>query len=884
MASAKFGPGYNLTLPQLISAIASSINAGSSGVTASVNGNVITLTATNIGANSNYQLSTAVTWDNHFTNPSFTATRSGPNLTGGSEATLGNTPLVTQYAYDALNNLLCAVQKGTDTTAFTTCAAASSTWRPRSFVYDSLSRLTSATNPESGNITYQYDPNGNVSSKIAPLPNVSSGTVATNYQYDVLNRLTGKTYNGMTMPTIQFVYDGTAPPTGCLSLTDSFPIGRRTSMCDGSGSTAWSHDKMGRVSAQSQNQTGGGINITAGVSYAYNLDGSVQLVTYPSSRTLSYSYSQGSNSAGRMISVSDSTGPINYVTQATYAPLDGLTSSLYGVATGFAGIATSNSYNNRMQPVVLSAANPSQTIFSLSYGYGSNPGRDNGNVQQIANGVRSDATASVAFTYDFLNRISQANTTTTGQNCWGETYAIDAWGNLIGISGVSNMTGCNTEGPTIAANTNNQITGWCYDGAGNLLDMGGCAPLAHSFVYDAEGQLQSPPVANSSTAIAYTYYYDGDGNRVQKCDANPCTGTGATGSLYWRGMGGEVLAESSRTGAMQEEYVYFNGQRVARRDVVTGKVHYYFSDHLGSARVIAAASNGAVEQQMDFYPYGGIAYTSGADPNHYKFTGKERDSESGLDNFGARYYGSSLGRFMQTDPIWVKADRMLDPQRLNLYSYVRNNPLTLTDPSGMDVTMRTCNGPTVSWCFAQVQNGLKKEDRSHVHLVKGDDKNGFKKGVYGISVDADYKGSPGNFSTLQKLANDHSGTANIDVLKSTDSFNVRVNLSYNAETGFGNLTTMSLNPGEPGYGNSFAGYTYFPPGQNSPQPFSADDDTDVVANISGGDLAATIHHELRHVLLGDFGRTGNNAKHGLPEVEKQTKEAEKEAIRNEEEQ
>ena len=124
-----------------------------------------------------------------------------------------------------------------------------------------------------------------------------------------------------------------------------------------------------------------------------------------------------------------------------------------------------------------------------------------------------------------------------------------------------------------------------------------------------------------------------------------------------------------------------------------------------------------------------VAYTSGSDPNHYKFTGKERDSESGLDNFGARYYGSSLGRFMQTDPIWVKADRMFDPQRLNLYSYVRNNPLKLTDPSGMDVVLRTCSGSsTMTQCFNQVQNGLKKEDRSHVHLVEGDGKNGFKKG------------------------------------------------------------------------------------------------------------------------------------------------------------
>jgi RHS repeat-associated protein len=75
-----------------------------------------------------------------------------------------------------------------------------------------------------------------------------------------------------------------------------------------------------------------------------------------------------------------------------------------------------------------------------------------------------------------------------------------------------------------------------------------------------------------------------------------------------------------------------------------------------------------------------------------KFTGKERDSESGLDNFGARYMGSSLGRFMSPDPIYIEEQRMFDPQLLNLYSYVRNNPLNLTDPSGMLVDVNCTQG------------------------------------------------------------------------------------------------------------------------------------------------------------------------------------------------
>jgi RHS repeat-associated protein len=64
-----------------------------------------------------------------------------------------------------------------------------------------------------------------------------------------------------------------------------------------------------------------------------------------------------------------------------------------------------------------------------------------------------------------------------------------------------------------------------------------------------------------------------------------------------------------------------------------------------------------------------------------RYTGKERDSESGLDMFGARYYGSSLGRFMTPDPLHIMKQKLVDPQQRNMYSYVRNNPLRFTDPT-----------------------------------------------------------------------------------------------------------------------------------------------------------------------------------------------------------
>jgi len=135
----------------------------------------------------------------------------------------------TDYQYNTRGDLICAVQKGTDTGTFTGCATAPATWRPRSFTYDFLSRLTSATNPESGTISYTYDANGNVLTKVAPTPNKILAdtnaplTVTTTYSYDALNRLTQKSYSDSTTPTVKYGYDGVAL-SGCTtapqSLTD----------------------------------------------------------------------------------------------------------------------------------------------------------------------------------------------------------------------------------------------------------------------------------------------------------------------------------------------------------------------------------------------------------------------------------------------------------------------------------------------------------------------------------------------------------------------------------------------------------------------------------------------------------------------------------------
>ncbi len=163
--------------------------------------------------------------------------------------------------------------------------------------------------------------------------------------------------------------------------------------------------------------------------------------------------------------------------------------------------------------------------------------------------------------------------------------------------------------------------------------------------------------------------------------------TGAALKRYWLGNG-NVLAEADGAGNLTAEYIYFGSKRIARIDLPANNVHYYLSDHLGSSTKIIS-STGVVEEESDYTAFG-TELPGSSGTNRYKFTGKERDTESGLDFFEARYYGSNMGRFMSPDPMGGHYE---DPQTLNRYSYVRNNPINLTDPTGLDFWLQ-CKGNT----------------------------------------------------------------------------------------------------------------------------------------------------------------------------------------------
>jgi RHS repeat-associated protein len=662
------GQPVNASPGDIANALAAVLNGAGSPVTAAVNGTTINMTWRTAGPATASVAAMSSSSDNPNLFPSSSFTSTAANFSTAPPPPFDSTSYITLYQYDALDRLTCVEQHGN--TTGTGCSASpasdvSSPWRVRRFTYDSLSRLVKSSVPESGNATtrvdttYTYDADGNLLTKTFAAPNqTGTSTVTMSYCYEELHRTISKAYTNQSCPMASPVATYSYDQASFNGLTILNGIGRRTSMTDQGGSEAWSYDPVGRPKID-QRVTNG---VTKTTTYAYNLDGSVSSLTYPSGSTITYTYS----GASRTLTAVDIPNSINYAAAALYAP-PGLISSLKSGAN----LTSTSYYNRRLQPCRISiTTNPaaplncsdnSQIGNILDFTYGFNFGlSNNGNVIQITN--NRDTTRNQTFSYDPLNRIAMAQTnSTTGTKCWGETFGYDAWSNLLTIGGLTGYSACTQENLAVTATLKNQVAANTYDSAGNLINI--TSPSA-SYTYDAENHL------TATAGVAYTY--DGDGRRVQK----------STGTLYWYGMGSDALDETDLSGSITNgtfsEYVFFNGKRIARRNS-SNTVFYNFADHLGTSRVIVQAGQTSPCYDADFFPFGGEKTVVNTCPPTRKFTDKERDTESGLDYFGARYYSSSAGRFVSVDS---GAYVLQDPETLNRYAYTRNNPLKYIDPSG----------------------------------------------------------------------------------------------------------------------------------------------------------------------------------------------------------
>ena len=302
----------------------------------------------------------------------------------------------------------------------------------------------------------------------------------------------------------------------------------------------------------------------------------------------------------------------------------------------------------------------------------------NGNVQTATEAFASGSDQ-WQYQYDDLNRLGNAVNSALGKGC---TYGYDNWGNRL-TEAPAGGPGSSCFSQTLSINeskSNQQLNSpdqYCFDASGNMLDDGPCPVSgAHKYAYDGEGRLAS---ANYG---AETFIYDADGRRVGTYDGSNYA------NVMYDNVTGEPLSEWTNLGWTERE-LWVSGRHLGY--VINGTMTWSAGDWLGSERV-RTDSSGNLVGSFESLPFGdGQTTLSGTDNDIIHFTGKERDTESGLDYFGARYYGSSLGRFISpdfqdddTDPEPSPWADFTNPQSLNLYSYVLNNPVSHSDPDGHD--------------------------------------------------------------------------------------------------------------------------------------------------------------------------------------------------------
>ncbi len=246
-----------------------------------------------------------------------------------------------------------------------------------------------------------------------------------------------------------------------------------------------------------------------------------------------------------------------------------------------------------------------------------------------------------------------------------------------------------------------------YDAHGNITGMAHL-PLMRWDFKDRLGASAQQVVNNGAPETTY-YVYDAAGERARKVTETQ-TGARRSERLYQGGYeiyreysGGQVALERETLHVMDDR------QRIAIVETATGpasapRVRYQHGNHLGSACVELDAG-GALIAYEEYHPYGTTAFQAGRSAaevglKRYRYTGKERDDETGFSYHGARYYAPWLGRWASADPIGVSED-------INLYAYVAGNPLQFIDPQGTQaVYPKGYNGPPIPEIEAK-----RKEER-----------------------------------------------------------------------------------------------------------------------------------------------------------------------------
>jgi RHS repeat-associated protein len=471
---------------------------------------------------------------------------------------------LSHYTYDQLNNLLSVTQQ----------VGTSGSTQTRTYAFDSLKRLITATNPESGTVCFGtmssgqcqangYDANGNLKFK------TDARGILTTYVYDALNRniTTSYTNDPAATPTINRYYDGAANGKGRFWHAET--VGANGDPLE--YKEVSSYDAAGRALQLWQNFRANSIWSPSFLTQrSYNRSGAVISQTYPSNRSVSYSYDY----AGRVTSFSGNLGDgtlRTYASDFKYDPASRLQQEKYG--TGTTPLYHKQHFNSRGQlyDMRLSTQSWTQNEFDGDRGALINyysyqnftPGfmgtDNNGNLTRSETYIPGSGYFQERYgNYDALNRVTSVSEFQNGSTAtFTQGYLYDRYGNRrIDIAATSG-SGINSKDFTVSTTTNRlgvpsgQTGVMTYDAAGNLINDTYSGTGSRS--YDAENRLRS--AVDGSGGLS-SYGYNMDGQRVRR-NSN----SGAAWQVY--GMDGELLAEylaGAAAAVPLKEYGYRSGQ------------------------------------------------------------------------------------------------------------------------------------------------------------------------------------------------------------------------------------------------------------------------------------------------------------------------------------
>jgi len=454
------------------------------------------------------------------------------------------------------------------------------------------------------------------------------------------------------------------------------------------------------------------------ITYIYDALGRITQTTYPQqyrdniSNPLRKIVVPGYDTASRVTGLK--VNNVDYASQITYNAASQITSLLVG--SGANQLTETYTYEQRTNLLSSQSVKRGATTL-MSYGYAylrsycDIPGAQcdadpkwnfhTGQLTKVSNGGPIGEWKNQKFQYDELGRLKQAdqyqwieqldkkgNPTGIWQQkiYWSQNYVYDRYGNRTSVSASNNtglpLTADGLQSLSFEAASNRITTpGFLYDPAGNQLQNN----TGQAFVYDAAARLAKVKTLSGATLATYTY---GTSNR------RLITQTGnesSTDNTYYIWDGNSVIAEyveqtSASMPKWSKNYVYLGGRLLAT-EALNGSgeiVRYHHPDRLGTKLITNNLDTTSFYQAN--LPFGTALEaesTSGiTSVTNRRFTSYDRSTTTGLDYAVNRQYDSRQGRFTQVDPLGMSAASLADPQSLNMYSYVGNDPVNRVDPDG----------------------------------------------------------------------------------------------------------------------------------------------------------------------------------------------------------